>query len=153
MRVPAHISFEDRYVLSIKIEPYNVIFEVDLVLLPEHELYRQPMKGQRECFCKGQLRIDGFDRILWNATKLLPSVDVTGELDFGSFDQIVDANMSVRFFVVWGELEIFGGTLSVRNIRGEGKLVEKCAERFIGAGIFRSEERSVGKEGVSKIRT
>src|SRR3546814_2237177 len=87
MRLPAHISFEDSYVLSIKIEPYNVIFEVDLVLLPEHELYRQPMKGQRECFCKGQLRIDGFDRILWNATKLLPSVDVTGELDFGSFDQ------------------------------------------------------------------
>src|SRR3546814_17251413 len=94
------------------------------------------MKGQRECFCKGQLRIDGFDRILWNATKLLPSVDVTGELDFGSFVQIVDENMSVKLFGEWGEMEIFGVPLSVGNLRGEGNYVEHGDGRLMGAGIF-----------------
>lgn len=120
MRLPAHVSFEDSYVLAIKAEPCNVIIEVDLVLLPGHELYRQPTRGERECFCKGQLRVDGFDRMLWVAAKLLPGVDATGELDFGQFDQIVDAEESLKLVGDWGELEIFGGMLSVRLTGTEG---------------------------------
>lgn len=122
MRLPSFISFEDSYVLSINAAPYNIVLEVDFALLPGHEFYSQPRQDESEYFFKGQLRVDGFDRILWSATKFSPSEDAAGDIDFGTFDEIIYSNNLLKLVGDWGELEITGGALSICIEREDGRM-------------------------------
>ena len=110
------ISFEDSYVLAIVVEPYSLRVSTDFVLTKQHPLYREPAGGERDCFRRGEIRVDGFHRISWLSSRAKASVDSSGELDFGTLDEFIRVDGILNLSGDWGVIEVDGGDLTISFI-------------------------------------
>lgn len=113
MLMPDGISYEDSYVLAIVVEPYSLRITTDFVLTRQHPRYRDPAAGERDCFLRGEIRVDGFRRIAWLATGTKPSIDSSGEADYGTLDEISVDGGEIKLSGDWGTIEVAGGNLAV----------------------------------------
>lgn len=104
-----HLSLEDSYVLRISIEPYRLELRMDFALTPAHPWYELPRAGEQECYRKGVLRVVNFEAVVWRASNLKPSIDATGELDYGCLDEMIEIEGSLKLRGDWGEIEVTGG--------------------------------------------
>jgi hypothetical protein len=120
MLMPAGISYEDSYVLKIVVEPYSLRVAMDFVLTRQHARYRDPVAGERDCFLRGEIRVDGFHRIAWLATGTKPSIDSSGEVDYGKLDEISVVDGELKLSGDWGAIEVAGGDLTVSFPTGMG---------------------------------
>ena len=109
----SHLVLEDSYVLGIVIEPYHVTFMMDFVLAPQHPDYSPPPRDESECYRRGTLRIVDFQTVSWRAANLKPSIDATGEKDYGHLDHVSFEGDLISLRGDWGDIDISGGRLLV----------------------------------------
>jgi hypothetical protein len=107
-----HLALEESYVLGISMSPYRLELDMDFVLTPEHPSYHAPGPAEQECYRRGVIRIENFRRVIWNASNIQPSTDANGEADYGNLDNFHVKGDLISLSGDWGEIEIYGGSLT-----------------------------------------
>lgn len=100
------VVLEESFVLGIQATPGAVIFDVDLVLTPDHPAYTPPPSNERECFHVGRVRFVEVRRVVWEEQGAAPATDASGEIDFGHIDSLVWDNNIFRLEGDWGRMEV-----------------------------------------------
>jgi hypothetical protein len=107
----AGVYLEDSYVFGIESTHDRIVFDLDLVLTPEHPAYREPPETEQYCFRRARAVIDGADSVCWGRRSMRAIQDASGEVDYGSIDSWYAENGVTYVEGEWGEVEIRGGTL------------------------------------------
>jgi hypothetical protein len=77
---------EDSWVLDIVAHPGILTISLDVVLLPEHPDYKDPLPGENYCYRRGELRFEKVSALHWVGQGLPPAQDASGEHDDGGID-------------------------------------------------------------------
>jgi hypothetical protein len=89
------IYLEDSWVLEIHhddavhddgLHGDALVFVLDAVLTPDHQAYRPPEADEQYCYRRALLRISADSAIVLRRSGLPPTVDPTGESDYGNID-------------------------------------------------------------------
>ena len=103
----AHLYLEDSFVLNITATPGQVVFGMEFVLLPGHELYSPPADGEQYCYRRGSLVFSSVRSISWTGQGVPPAIDpVDGSQDFGNIDSLRPADSAYALGGDWGEMQI-----------------------------------------------
>lgn len=96
----------DSWVLDIAVRPAEVVFELDLVLLPGHPAYHPPEPGEAYCYRRASLRFAGLREVTWRVGEGPPSVDSDGELDYGNIDTLRTDGEVYELDGDWGAMRL-----------------------------------------------
>lgn len=80
------IYLEDSWVTDVVVSPGAVEIAMDLVLRECHPLYRPPLPTEQYCYHRGSVRFDEVEEATWTNRSKPPTIDASGELDYGSID-------------------------------------------------------------------
>jgi len=81
-----HIALEESYVLDVTAKPGELVVTLDIALAPDHEKYTSPPPDEVECYKRGTLKFTGVRLLGWHYEGIRPSIDATGEADYGNVD-------------------------------------------------------------------
>jgi hypothetical protein len=102
----AEVVLEESYVLGIRAEPSEVMFEIDFVLTRAHPAYAPPPSSERECFRKGHLRFLGVRRLVWAEQGAPPATDARGEPDYGNIESLEWDEPRYVLAGDWGHMDV-----------------------------------------------
>jgi hypothetical protein len=108
------IVLEESYVLGVKAEPGELIFDVEFVLTQNHPAYSPPPPSERECFRRGSLRLIGIKRLVWDDQGAPPATDASGEIDFGHIDSFEWEDGHYLLAGDWGRIDATAQEVEVR---------------------------------------
>jgi hypothetical protein len=116
------IVLEESYILAITATPGQVVFKVDFVLTPDHPHYQpyNPVEAFA-CFRRGELRFQDIKILYWTGQSAPPSVDATGELDYGHIETFEWEPACYQLLGDWGYMEVTGGDVQVTIDDAEGQ--------------------------------
>ena len=100
------VYLEDSFVLSVTVRPGTVEFVVDTALTESHPEYAPPRKDEQYCYRLGRLRFSNVRQVHWEMETVRPTIDPTGEIDYGEFDR----------FTVEGDRYLLGGDFGQLDI-------------------------------------
>lgn len=101
------VLLEESYVLDVTATPGRLEVSMDLVVLPGHALYHDPVPGERLCFVRATLVFAGVSELCWLAQgQRLPAIDAAGETDFGGVDRMELTGEGWRFQGDWGDVRL-----------------------------------------------
>jgi hypothetical protein len=83
-----HVRLEDSFVIDFVEERSRIAFVLQIMLLPGHALYAQPMFGVRACYGHGILEIREVREVRWRARVLRAFADKDGRVDYGNIDAL-----------------------------------------------------------------
>jgi hypothetical protein len=109
----SEVLLENSWVLSVTASSGTVKFEMDLVLLPAHAQYRQPIHGEHFCYRQGLLTIQGIERLEWSEMGRTPATDATGKIDWGHIDAFEMESGEWALAGDWGAMRLSGSALTV----------------------------------------
>lgn len=108
---------EDSWVLDVSSDGPVVTFVLDLVLTPEHPMFRPPSSGEQHCYRRARLTVSSQRRTEFHRSDLPPATDATGEPDFGNIDVLApvdwDGEDAWEMSGSWGHLLALEPTLAV----------------------------------------
>jgi len=85
----------------------EIVFSLDLVLTPGHERYSPAKPDEQHCYCFGKLIFGNPATVRWLRKDFgHPSVDASGQIDFGAIDSMVLEKGVYRLAGAWGEVTI-----------------------------------------------
>lgn len=100
----AHLG--DSWVLDITVCPNEVVFELDLVLLPGHPAYQPPSPGEQYCYRSAALRFPGLREVTWRLGEQEPAADASGEVDYGNIDTLRTDGEVYELDGDWGAMRL-----------------------------------------------
>lgn len=114
MRVPyeklpglEHIYLEDSFVLACVERESEIVFLLDLVLTPGHESYTPAEPNEQHCYRSGKLIFRNSTAVTWLRKDFShPSVDASGQIDFGAIDSMTLEDGVYRLVGYWGAVTI-----------------------------------------------
>ena len=102
-----HIYLEDSYLLACIERGNEIVFSLDLVLIPGHEAYTPAKPNEFHCYRYGKLIFKNPTAITWvNKDFSHVSTDASGEIDYGAIDTMTLNDGSYRLIGSWGEVLI-----------------------------------------------
>ncbi|WP_371660132.1 hypothetical protein [Streptomyces sp. NBC_00280] len=109
-----NVSLEDSYVLDIAVHPGVLTLKIDLLLLPGHPEYRDPLLGERACFRQATVVFSSVRDLHWAGQSVIKSaIDASGSVDFGSVDSLTRLDDSFKIEGDWGEINLRSDTPSL----------------------------------------
>lgn len=86
----SEIDLSESYVLGWNISHDSVEFQVEAVLCQGHPMYHEPKPNEWACFHPGQLVFREVQSLvgLPDQSKVRPSIDASGEHDYGHIDTL-----------------------------------------------------------------
>ncbi|KQR52385.1 hypothetical protein ASF88_12645 [Leifsonia sp. Leaf336] len=103
----AQVYLEDSFVLSITVTPGRVVFDMEVVLLPPHEMYSAPADGERYHYKRGEVVFSSVKSLTWSGQGVPPSTDpVDGSIDFGNIDSMTAEGSTYFLEGDWGRMQI-----------------------------------------------
>ncbi|MET3565947.1 hypothetical protein ABIC47_001432 [Leifsonia sp. 563] len=99
------IYLEDSWVLSIEVVPGRIEFELEAVLMRHHPEYRPPTPGQAHCYRPATLTFGDVSGVEWSAMRP-PTVDASGEIDYGNIDSLTRSGEHYDLEGDWGEMRV-----------------------------------------------
>ncbi|MQA02185.1 MAG: hypothetical protein GEV07_05475 [Streptosporangiales bacterium] len=96
----------DSWVLDIDVRPGEVVFELDLVLLPGHPAYEPPEPGEEYCYRRASLRFGGLREVTWRLGDSPPWEDPEDELDYGNIDTLRTDGEVYELDGDWGAMRL-----------------------------------------------
>src|SRR5215213_7505696 len=82
----SNLYLEDSYVLALEPTAQRVVLTVEAVLISAHPHYHPPGPNEQYCYERGQLIFPNVRQLRWIASTRQPSIDASGELDYGNID-------------------------------------------------------------------
>ena len=102
-----HIYLEDSFVLACIESESEIVFSLDLVLTPGHESYTPAKPNEQHCYCSGKLIFRNPTAVTWLRNDFSdPSIDASGQADFGAIDSMVLEDGVYRLVGSWGAVTI-----------------------------------------------
>lgn len=109
--------FEDSYVLRIEEDNAKILFELELVLTPDHAEYQPPPSSVQHCYRRARLVFDNLKSVHWKRRSRVSFVDGDGERDLGNIDSFtIFPNNEYKLEGDWGDLELVAGTVSIELV-------------------------------------
>jgi hypothetical protein len=109
-----NVYFEDSFVLDIVARRDEVVFSLDLVLTPDHPMYRPPGAAERHCYRRAELVFGGVRELRWRNSDVPPSRDASGEIDLGNIDSLTAVGGAYELEGDWGSMRIEAATAEIR---------------------------------------
>jgi hypothetical protein len=108
------IYLEDSFVLDIKLnfESFEILLEA--VLHETHPLYTIPLPNEQYCYRKARIIFSDYKKIVFHKNIIIPSVDASGEVDYGNIDTFVVRDGQNILTGDFGELEIRCDAVSLK---------------------------------------
>jgi hypothetical protein len=101
-------------VLGIHLTGEAVTFDLDVVLTESHPEYGPPRPAEQHCYRRGRLAFpDPRVVAVLDARPNRPSIDATGERDFGNIDGLELDGGRYRVTGDWGVVEIESGPAAI----------------------------------------
>ena len=101
-----HVYLEDSYVLAILASLAYLRFDMDVVLCPGHPAYSAPRDGEQYCYRNGRLEFEGIQSVEWIELRIRPSIDASGDVDFGNIDLFTHESGRFELTGDWGSVRI-----------------------------------------------
>ncbi|MEM7284296.1 MAG: hypothetical protein AAF438_22060 [Pseudomonadota bacterium] len=100
------VYLEDSYVLEVLIRSDKIIFEMDLVLCEEHDLYSPPPENEQYCYKLGRITFPNVVEIFESTQTESMNVGTEGAIDLGNIDQFEFEGSKFRLQGDWGSLTL-----------------------------------------------
>src|ERR1700741_1985131 len=102
-----NVFFEDSFVLNITETPNSIIFQMEVVLLPDHDLYETPKPGEAHCYKDARLEFNNISNLKWVGKNLdFISIDANNETDLGNIDSFYKNESEYFLEGDWGKIVI-----------------------------------------------
>jgi hypothetical protein len=102
-----HIYLEDSFVLACIESESEIVFSLDLVLTPGHERYTPAKPNEQHCYRSGKLIFRNPTAVTWSRKDFNdPSIDASGQIDFGAIDSMALEDGVYRLVGSWGAVTI-----------------------------------------------
>jgi hypothetical protein len=100
------VFLEDSFVLGLEETDNELRFQLDLILLRGHPLYRTPRPNEQYCFRRAQLRFPAVRRATWHERTFVPYTDATNTVDYGNIYDFHAIDAVYHLSGAWGNVEI-----------------------------------------------
>ncbi|MBE9113315.1 hypothetical protein IQ273_28465 [Nodosilinea sp. LEGE 07298] len=109
------IDLNDSCVLSWKLEPTQLVFELDVSVWPESQFYTTPKPNEYTCYRTARLIFRGCEKItgLHAMGDVRPTVDPDNTIDYDNIDALNQEEAVIRVYGNFGEVEIQGGSFDL----------------------------------------
>ncbi|MQA82827.1 MAG: hypothetical protein GEV10_30975 [Streptosporangiales bacterium] len=105
----ANVHLTDSWVLDVTVRPGEVVFDLDLVVLPSHPSYDEPLPGEQYCYRSAALRFPDLAEVTWTMGTGPPAIDADGEIDYGNIDTLRSDGDVYELSGDWGAMRIVAG--------------------------------------------
>ena len=103
----AQVCLEESFVLSVTVTPGRVVFDMEIVVLPTHEMYSAPAEGERYHYQLGEVVFSSVKSLTWSGQGVPPSTDpLDGSIDFGNIDSMTAEGSTYFLEGDWGRMQI-----------------------------------------------
>lgn len=100
------VYLEDSYVLGILEDDDRIMFDMEIVLTPDHPDYTPASEREQHCTRRGQLMFPGVTHRRWMLSGDPPATDATGKPDYGNIDTFSATERGYHLSGDWGELDV-----------------------------------------------
>lgn len=105
----ANVHLTDSWVLDVTVRPGEVVFDLDLVVLPGHPSYGEPLPDEQYCYRSAALRFPDLAEVTWTMGTGPPAIDPDGEIDYGNIDTLRTDGDVYELDGDWGAMRIVAG--------------------------------------------
>ncbi len=102
----SQVYLEDSFVESITVTPGVVRFVADVVLLPGHDRYHPPRRGEQNCYESSTISFSSVVSVTWTNQGTQPAIDATGQVDYGGFERFEQGTAEWLVDGDWGSMVI-----------------------------------------------
>jgi hypothetical protein len=111
----ARVYLEDSWVLEILEDRNSVIFRLEVVLTPAHQLYESPASGDQHCYRRGRMTLRSEKPVSLRRSGQPLAMDASGEVDLGNIDTVSrvpgEGDHAWQLTGDWGELLVIEPTV------------------------------------------
>lgn len=107
------VDIFESWVLAVAATDNSARIDLDLVVLPGHPAYTGPKVGEQQCYVGGILRFEDAKAVVFEPSNLQPAISADKTLDLGQIDEWESDAGYHRLSGEWGELEVWGGEVSI----------------------------------------
>jgi hypothetical protein len=103
-----HLYLEDSFVLGVHDDADTLRFDIEAVLTEQHPRYSPPKPDEQYSYLPVALVFAAPRAVKWVERPMKPTVDATGEIDYGNIDSFTWEDDRYELSGEWGHVVIDG---------------------------------------------